>query len=151
MALTNSDAEVWKLIVSAIAGAVGGIIAAVIAVGRLIFKLENNVDDITTIRGIIFRDNGELSVLTEKRHTEMCIVNQELFGKDIDHIKEKVENLEEKLDLLISRDSRVPISDTDARAIRSMLFTMNQHLAKIIRQEDEFQNDSNGRNVNKKG
>lgn len=128
----SNDLEVWKWVLSVVAGAFGGILSAVMAASRLIYKLNDHSRDIMDLKEIVYRPGQGLNILTKDEHQVLCETTFELWGKDFEHIKEKFDDLEEKVDDMAEKvEVMVSTGKTFETHAKELVDAMHDLLKKI--------------------
>jgi len=128
----GGDWEVLKWAVSAVTGAVGGIIAAAIAIGTVVFKVNRTAEDLETIKSVLFKSSGGLNVMTESKHTEVCENTFVLWGKDFNLLQERFHALEGKVDDMADKlDAVLDRGQSFARHSEDLTNVMRQLMEKL--------------------
>ena len=135
--------EVWKWILTIIVGAISGMITAAVTIGSLIYKLNTNVSDVSNVKKVLFKDSGGLNVMTEARHTEVCAFTMRYFEQDFDHIKEQMEKLEGKIDLVLNNAHKADVVSTeDIKVLHNLMLDINKRIGQGLQMAKEYEGHS---------
>ena len=141
--MNSNDMEVWKWILTIIVGAISGMITAAVTIGSLIYKLNTNVSDVNNVKKVLFKDSGGLNVMTESRHTEVCAFTMRYFEQDFDHIKEQMEKLEEKIDLVLNNAHKADVVSTeDIKVLHNLMLDINKRIGQGLQMAKEYEGHS---------
>lgn len=135
MDLGTTDFEVWKWVLTVLAGAIGGIFTVAIATSRRINQLDNITTDVAGIKRILFKESGGLNLMSEDRHTEVCHHTFAMWEKDIDRIEEKVDGVAVKLDLVVSSAATAREYADEMRMMRELMSEISAKLGRAWRSE----------------
>jgi len=125
--VNSNDMEIWKWILTIIVGSISGMVTAAVTIGSLIYKLNTNVSDVSNVKKVLFKDSGGLNVMTESRHTEVCAFTMRYFEQDFDHIKDQMEKLEEKIDIVLSSAHKADVISTeDIKVLHNLMLEINK-------------------------
>lgn len=130
MDLGATDFEIWKWVLTVLAGAVGGIITVVMATSRWIHQLDNITTDVAGIKRILFKESGGLNLMSEDRHTEVCHHTFAMWGKDIDRIEEKVDGVADKIDLVVSASATAKEYADEMRKMNAFMADISEKLGR---------------------
>ena len=122
--------EVWKWAVGIAISGVSGAVTAAITISKVIFRLDRAVEDVSIIKRVLFKETGGMNVMTETRHVEVCANTMRFFEQDFEHIKERMETIEEKLDIVLNTANNSGRHAEELVAMRKLMAEINDKLGK---------------------
>ena len=137
--VTTDSMEVWKLAGGIIISAISGATTAAITISRWIFKLDKNTEDVVLIKKVLFKDTGGMNVMTEGRHVEVCANTMRFFEQDFDHLKERMETIEEKLDIVLNTANQSGKHAEELRELRGIMAEINDKLGRAWKMDRNSQ------------
>lgn len=133
----TSNFEVWKWVIGITISGMSGAVTAAMTISRVISKLDRTVDEISVIKKVLFKETGGMNVMTETRHVEVCANTMRFFEQDFDHIKERMETIEEKLDIVLNTANNSGRHAEELVAMRHIMAELNEKLGKVWKVEKE--------------
>jgi hypothetical protein len=105
----DPEATGWTKDIVAGLSFIGGIVTTLIITtwkaSGFASRVESVEKEVDVLQKVVFKDTGGLHLMSEDRHTDVCRINQELFGKDLEpmlgaiaRIEQRIGRIEEKLD-----------------------------------------------------
>lgn len=83
----------WKWVAGIVIAAASGAFTSAIILSKYIAQLDNACTAIRRIESHFYKEKGGLNVLTEERHTEICIPNMKMIDQDFDHFKQQIQGI----------------------------------------------------------
>ena len=131
--------EAWKWAGGIAISAISGAVTAAITISRVIFKLDKNVEDVLLIKRVLFKETGGMNVMTEMRHIEVCANTMRFFEQDFDHIKERIDAIEEKLDIVLNTANQSGRHAEELKELRGIMAEINEKLGRAWKMDRDSQ------------
>ena len=120
--------EIWKWVAGVIISAAAGMTTAVATISRVIFKIDKQGEDIEIVKAVLFKKTGGMNVMTEARHVEVCSNTMRFFEQDFEHIKERMDAIEEKLDIVLNTANYSDRHGAELRQMKALMLEISKKL-----------------------